>query len=212
MGRARRHTDPLCRTTAGCGAVRHPAAPVLLRKGERELGGALSWIEPQPLAAYPSTRPFAGLPTPRDIAIRRQVLAEPSADLAARTWASLADGTPLVTASERGSGRIVLFHVTAEASWSNLPISGHFVDMLRRVVQLSRAVSGGGEAGSGILPPWRLLDANAALLPASGDAKPLDLTGGSVVRAAPTIHRACMEARTASSRSTCLTPEKRLLR
>jgi hypothetical protein len=90
-----------------------------------------------------------------------------------------------VTASERGSGRIVLFHVTAEASWSNLPISGHFVDILRRVVQLSRAVSGGGEAGSGILPPWRLLDANAALLPASGDAKPLDLTGGSVVRAGP---------------------------
>jgi hypothetical protein len=54
----------------------------------------------------------------------------------------------------------VLFHVTAEASWSSLPISGHFVDMLRRVVQLSRAVTGGGEAGSGILPPWRLLDAN----------------------------------------------------
>ncbi|MGJ8571273.1 MAG: DUF4159 domain-containing protein [Hoeflea sp.] len=157
--------------------------PVLLRKGERELGGALSWIEPQPLADYPATGPFAGLPTPRDITVRRQVLAEPSADLAARTWASLADGTPLVTAGDRGAGRVVLFHVTAEASWSNLPISGHFVDMLRRVVQLSRAVSGGSEAGSGILPPWRLLDANAALLPASGDAKPLDLSGGKVVRA-----------------------------
>ena len=127
--------------------------PVLLRKGERELGGALSWIEPQPLADYPANGPFAGLLTPRDVSVRRQVLAEPSADLGARTWASLADGTPLVTAADRGSGRIVLFHVTAEASWSNLPISGHFVDMLRRVVQLSRAVSGGGEAGSGILPP-----------------------------------------------------------
>lgn len=159
--------------------------PVLLRKGERELGGALSWIEPQPLADYPATGPLAGLPIPRDITVRRQVLAEPSSDLAARTWASLADGTPLVTAAERGAGRIVLFHVTAEASWSNLPISGHFVDMLRRVVQLSRAVAGGGEAGSGILPPWRLLDANAALLPASGDAKPLDLTAGNVVRAGP---------------------------
>lgn len=159
--------------------------PVLLRKGERELGGALSWLEPQPLADYPATGPFAGLPTPRDISVRRQVLAEPSSDLAARTWASLADGTPLVTAADRGAGRVVLFHVTAEASWSNLPISGHFVDMLRRVVQLSRAVSGGGEAGSGILPPWRLLDANAALLPASGDAKPLDLTGGAAVQAGP---------------------------
>ncbi|WP_417416373.1 DUF4159 domain-containing protein [Hoeflea sp.] len=159
--------------------------PVLLRKGERELGGALSWIEPQPLADYPATGPFAGLPTPRDVTVRRQVLAEPSSDLAARTWASLADGTPLVTATDRGAGRIVLFHVTAEASWSNLPISGHFVDMLRRVVQLSRAVAGGGEAGSGILPPWRLLDADGALLPASGDARPLDLTAGNAVQAGP---------------------------
>lgn len=159
-----------------------PLAPVLLRKGERELGGALSWIEPQSLADYPATSPFAGLPTPRDVTVSRQVLAEPSADLAARTWASLADGTPLVTAAERGAGRIVLFHVTAEAGWSNLPISGHFVDMLRRVVQLSRAVAGGGEAGSGILPPWRLLDANGALIPASGDAKPLDLSAGAVAR------------------------------
>ncbi|MCY0096208.1 DUF4159 domain-containing protein [Hoeflea ulvae] len=159
-----------------------PLAPVLLRKGERELGGALSWVEPQSLADYPATSPFAGLPTPRDVTVSRQVLAEPSADLAARTWASLADGTPLVTAAERGAGRIVLFHVTAEAGWSNLPISGHFVDMLRRVVQLSRAVAGGSEAGSGILPPWRLLDANGALVPASGDAKPLDLTAGAVAR------------------------------
>ena len=159
-----------------------PLTPVQLRRGERELGGAMSWIEPQPLASYPSTGPFTGLPAPRDVSVSRQVLAEPSADLAERTWASLADGTPLVTAAERGAGRIVLFHVTAEAGWSNLPISGHFVDMLRRVVQLSRAVSGGGEAGSGILPPWRLLDASGALLPASGDAKPLDLTAGAVAQ------------------------------
>jgi len=159
-----------------------PLAPVQLRKGERELGGALSWIEPQPLADYPATGPFAGLPTPRDVTVSRQVLAEPSADLAARTWASLADGTPLVTAAERGAGRIVLFHVTAEAGWSNLPISGHFVDMLRRVVQLSRAVAGGGEAGSGILPPWRLLDAKGALASASGDAKPLNLSAGAAPR------------------------------
>ncbi|MDF1609713.1 DUF4159 domain-containing protein [Hoeflea sp. YIM 152468] len=158
-------------------------APVQLRKGERELGGALSWIEPQPLADYPAGSPFAGLPTPRDVTVSRQVLAEPSADLAARTWASLADGTPLVTAADRGAGRIVLFHVTAEAGWSNLPISGHFVDMLRRVVQLSRAISGGSESGSGILLPWRLLDANGALLPATGDAKPLDLTTGKVPQA-----------------------------
>ncbi len=160
-----------------------PLVPVTLRKGERELGGSLSWVEPQPLADYPATSPFAGLPAPRSVTVIRQVLAEPSADLAARTWASLGDGTPLVTAAERGDGRIVLFHVTAEAGWSDLPISGHFVDMLRRVVQLSRAVAGEGGSASGILPPWLLLDARGALVPASGDAKPLDLATGQLPRA-----------------------------
>ena len=159
--------------------------PVKLRRGERELGGALSWDEPQPLADYPPTSPFAGLPVPRDVTVNRQVLAEPSADLAARTWASLADGTPLVTAADRGDGRIVLFHVTAEAGWSNLPISGHFVDMLRRVVQLSNNVGRAGGSSNAVLPPYQLLDASGALLPASGDAKPLDLSNGRTPRAGP---------------------------
>ena len=159
--------------------------PVTLRRGERELGGALSWDEPQPLADYPQNSPFAGLPVPRDVTVNRQVLAEPSADLAARTWASLADGTPLVTAADRGDGRIVLFHVTAEAGWSNLPISGHFVDMLRRVVQLSNNVGRAGGSSNAVLPPYQLLDAFGALLPASGDAKPLDLSNGRTPRAGP---------------------------
>ena len=68
----------------------------------------------------------------------RQVLAEPTPDLVERTWATLADGTPLVTGDRRGKGTVVLFHVTPEATWSNLPISGSFVEMLRRIVQLSR--------------------------------------------------------------------------
>ena len=68
----------------------------------------------------------------------RQVLAEPTPDLVERTWASLADGTPLVTGARRDKGTLVLFHVTPEATWSNLPISGSFVEMLRRIVQLSR--------------------------------------------------------------------------
>ncbi|MBW3096128.1 DUF4159 domain-containing protein [Pseudohoeflea coraliihabitans] len=166
-----------------------PLIPVRLRRGERELGGALSWDEPQPLAAYPTAGPFSGLPTPGNVTVKRQVLAEPSADLAARTWASLADGTPLVTAAPRGDGRIVLFHVTAEAGWSNLPISGHFVEMLRRIVQLSNvsratieaqdasaSTSSDSAAGQALLPPWRLLDASGRLVPANGDARPLDLS------------------------------------
>jgi hypothetical protein len=130
--------------------------PVPLRAGERQIGGALSWERPQTLAPFPDGSPFAGLaPTP-EVTIERQVLAEPSARLTGRTWARLADGTPLVTQEGRGAGRIVLFHVTANADWSNLPLSGIFVDMLRRIVALSAGVA--GSDGEAPLAPLETLD------------------------------------------------------
>jgi hypothetical protein len=76
---------------------------------------------------------------PADVQIERQVLAEPEPTLNERTWAALGDGTPLVTAARRGKGLVVLFHVTADTSWSNLPLSGVFVDMLRRIMPLAVA-------------------------------------------------------------------------
>ena len=86
--------------------------PVRLRIGERALGGALSWTEPQPVADFPPTGPFADLPPPADVTVTRQVLAEPTADIAERTWASLADGTPLVTGAtaRQGHARAVPRH------------------------------------------------------------------------------------------------------
>ena len=39
-----------------------------------------------------------------------------------RTWATLADGTPLVTAQRYGKGLLVLFHVTADTRWSDLDV------------------------------------------------------------------------------------------
>ncbi|MDI7860853.1 DUF4159 domain-containing protein [Rhizobiaceae bacterium n13] len=156
-----------------------PLVPVTLRQGERALGGALSWAEPQPLADFPPIGPFAGIPKPDDVLVKRQVLAEPTPDLAERTWASLADGTPLVTVKEINSGRIVLFHVTAEATWSDLPISGNFVEMLRRIVQLSKAggatAANSAPAAAEALPPYRLLSATGVLTAETGTARPLDL-------------------------------------
>ena len=111
--------------------------PVKLRRGGRILGGALSWDKPQPLAAFSRGGPFAGMPVPNDVTVTRQVLAEPDAALSDNTWATLADGTPLVTAARRGKGMIVLFHVTGDTRWSNLPLSGSFVEMLKRIVALS---------------------------------------------------------------------------
>ncbi len=149
--------------------------PVRLRTGERALGGALSWTEPQPVAEFPAGGPFTDLPAPQDVSVTRQVLAEPSADIVERTWASLADGTPLVTGARREEGTLVLFHVTPQATWSNLPISGSFVEMLRRVVQLSRNQGRIDAAGSqaASLPPYRIVSADGVLGPPPPEARPL---------------------------------------
>jgi len=130
--------------------------PVKLLGGDRQLGGALSWNEPAGLAPFPPNSPFSGMAAPDEVKVSRQVLAEPRTDLSARTWASLTDGTPLVTQTTRGAGRVVLFHVTANADWSNLPLSGLFVDMLRRLVALSAGVATAAE--STILAPAETLD------------------------------------------------------
>ena len=111
--------------------------PVKLRRGGRILGGSLSWDKPQPLAAFAHDSPFDGMTVPNDVTVSRQVLAEPDATLTDNTWATLADGTPLVTAARRGKGLIVLFHVTGDTRWSDLPLSGTFVDMLKRIVALA---------------------------------------------------------------------------
>ena len=133
-----------------------PLLPVHLLNGDRQLGGVMSWSEPAGLATFPTASPFAGLTVPPDVRVTRQVLAEPGADLASHTWASLADGTPLVTWRAQGAGQVVLFHVTSNADWSNLPLSGLFVDMLNRLVQLSAGVTSSADAT--VLAPAEALD------------------------------------------------------
>jgi hypothetical protein len=121
--------------------------PVPLRTGGRVLGGALSWSEPQKLAPITEDSPFFGIALAEDIRVERQILADPSGDLSdTQIWMRLDDGTPLVTASRRSAGWIIMFHVTANSDWSNLPMSGTFVDMLRRIISMSNPA---GTSGSG---------------------------------------------------------------
>jgi Domain of unknown function (DUF4159)/Aerotolerance regulator N-terminal len=113
--------------------------PVALRQGDRNLGSALSWETPQSIQAFPEKSPFAGLKVEPGLSVSQQVLAEPEITLNEKTWASLSDGTPLVTAKKQGKGIIILFHITANADWSNLALSGTFVEMLQRIVDLAPA-------------------------------------------------------------------------
>jgi len=137
--------------------------PVELHGGDRVIGGAMSWRRPARLAPFDTEGPFAGVTLPSDVAIRRQVLAEPTLDLAERTWVRLDDGTPLITAERRGEGWSILVHTTANTEWSNLPLSGLFVDMLRRVVALSQGAV--PQAGGPPLAPIDTLDGFGRLGP-----------------------------------------------
>ncbi|MGZ8325340.1 MAG: DUF4159 domain-containing protein [Rhodoplanes sp.] len=158
--------------------------PVRLRRGGRILGGSLSWEKPQQLGAFSREGPFASMETPTDVTVTRQVLAEPDATLADNTWATLGDGTPLVTAAKRGKGMVVLFHVTADTRWSDLPLSGAFVDMLKRIVGLAGTVgpgdttqgaslANGANSAQDVVAPSRILDGFGVFGPPPPTARPV---------------------------------------
>ena len=118
---------------------------------------------------------------PTDVTVTRQVLAEPDAHArptapgrrspTARRWSPR---------SRRGKGLIVLFHVTADTRWSDLPLSGAFVDMLKRIVGLAGSTAATeGEAASGraardeVVPPTRMLDGFGVFGPPPPTARPV---------------------------------------
>ncbi len=156
------------RRLAGDAGDAESLLPVRLRSGGRAMGGTMSWAKPAALATFSDGGPFHGLEVPDDIQVSRQVLAQPSVDLAAKTWARLSDGTSLVTADKRGKGWLVLVHTTANTTWSNLPLSGLFVEMLRRLVGLSQGLV--ARAGGAPLSPLVQLDGFGRLKPASASA------------------------------------------
>ncbi|MDZ7709406.1 MAG: DUF4159 domain-containing protein [Roseovarius sp.] len=133
--------------------------PVRLRAGGRTVGGAMSWGAPKTLAPFPDGSPFRGLDIPEDVNVTAQVLAQPDPTLAERVIAQLGDGTPLVTRKRLGAGQVVLFHVTANAEWSSLPLSGLFVQMLDRLaVSSAQAAPAEAELAGTIWQPVQVLD------------------------------------------------------
>lgn len=133
--------------------------PVRLRAGGRSVGGAMSWGEPKALAPFLDGSPFFGLAVPPDVTVSAQVMAQPDPTLADRVIASLSDGTPLVTRKPIGRGQVVLFHVTANAEWSTLPLSGLFVEMLERLaVSSSSAKPDAGDLEGTVWQPVQILD------------------------------------------------------
>jgi hypothetical protein len=159
--------------------------PVKLRAGGRYLGSAMAWSAPQHLAQFGPSSPFNGLEAPAEVTVTRQILAEPSAELPNRTWAQLTDGTPLITAQAVGSGWIVLFHTSASPGWSSLPMSGLYVDMLKRLLALSAGTPARDLAGLTSLPPVSLLDGFGRAMAPPADATPVSAKEFSRTRVSP---------------------------
>ncbi len=177
-----RFSGPNTANAAGAsGFERDPTYPVALRGGQRSFGGALTWEAPQPIGDFTHDRPLADLPLPEDVTVRRQVLTRAGGDGAEEVWASLADGTPLVTARRDGDGLLILVHVTATPTWSDLPLSGAFPAMMERIVRL--AAGAAPSAPTRPLAPFRLLDGYGTLQDppvTAGLASPADLAAGTV--------------------------------
>ncbi|WP_208354068.1 DUF4159 domain-containing protein [Pseudaestuariivita rosea] len=145
-----------------------PLLPVRLRAGGRSVGGAMSWGEPKALSPFAETSPFFGLTIPPDVSVSAQVLAQPDPTLSDRVIAALADGTPLVTRKREGQGQIVLFHVTANAEWSTIPLSGLFVEMLERLAISTRPAMPDAEDLAGtVWAPDQMLNAFGEVLDAT---------------------------------------------
>ncbi|WP_439120021.1 DUF4159 domain-containing protein [Marivita sp.] len=142
-----------------------PLMPVRLRAGGRSVGGAMSWGEPKSLAEFSEDSPFFGLSIPPDVTVTAQVMAQPDPALAERVIAQLTDGTPLVTRKAAGQGQIILFHVTANAEWSSLPLSGLFVQMLERLAVAAGSASqpSAEDLAGTIWQPNMVLDAFGSL-------------------------------------------------
>ncbi len=147
--------------------------PVTLRAGGRSLSGSLSWEEPQTIAAFSEDSPFYGLDIPEEIKIRQQVLADPDQDLENKVWARLSDGTPFITSSPVDNGLIVLIHTTANTNWSDFALSGLYVSVLKRIVQMAGSNNTASPRSYTSLDPLVIMDGYGGLVSPPPFVKPI---------------------------------------
>ena len=147
--------------------------PVQLRAGERSLAGSMSWEDPQAIAPFGEESPFYGLEVTDSIKVRNQVLADPSQDLEGKVWGRLTDGTPIITGMPMERGLVVLIHTTATPDWSELALSGLYVNILKRLANMSGNVAKNLSVNHSYLDPVLVLDGSGALVPPPSSVEPI---------------------------------------
>ena len=147
--------------------------PVQLRAGERSLAGSMSWEDPQSIAPFDEDSPFFGLDVSGEIKVRNQVLADPAQDLEGKVWGRLTDGTPIITGMAMERGLVVLIHTTATPDWSELALSGLYVNILKRLANMSGNVAKNLSVNHSYLDPVLVLDGSGALVPPTSSVEPI---------------------------------------
>ncbi len=147
--------------------------PVRLRLGSRSMSGALTWDKPAGLSAFPENSPLAGITTSPDIHVSTQILAEPDPELEGKIWAQLEDGTPLITAATQEDGLLVFVHTSASPLWSDLALSGTYVEILRRITGMSGNVQNLSQISEGSLQPVWVFDGYGRKINPPGYVRPI---------------------------------------
>lgn len=136
-----------------------PLLPVDLRRGTRSLNeGVAAARDIGHIENFAENSPFVGVEIDENINIERQILAQPGPDTDSKIWASLADGTPLVSADSLGQGKVVLVHTSANTRWGDLSLSPMFIDLMLGVVQQSNSVQDTSDYQLPMMPPISVLD------------------------------------------------------
>ena len=148
--------------------------PVKLRGQTRSVQGSLSWDNPLKIKPFEQESPLYGLSIEDSIEVYEYILPEITEELSERTWATLEDGTPLITAARQEEGLVVMVHTAASPTWSNLPLSGLYVQILKRFLKFSGSTHALTQGQGGLLQPVQIMDGFGDLQSPDTSVKPVD--------------------------------------
>lgn len=129
-----------------------PLLPVDLRQGVHSPSSNAN--EYAGIGRFDPSSPLRGIQRDVSAEIHKQIMVEPGPDVSSKIWASLDDGTPLISADQRGEGRVVLFHTSANTAWGEFSLSDNFVDILLEVVSSSKSIQNSDALELTDLPPF----------------------------------------------------------
>ena len=76
---------------------------------------------------------FNNLKIPKDLIFEKQLIID-GFNSNISILASLEDQSPLISMKNLGAGKVILFHITSNNEWSNLPLSNLFKEMISRLL------------------------------------------------------------------------------